>query len=63
MMAEMLQVADSVAREKNIDREEVLDAMEQALVKLVAPSMAPSLISAPASTARAAPCSCSALPR
>ena len=34
MMAEMLQVADSVAREKNIDREEVLDAMEQALVKL-----------------------------
>lgn len=34
MMAEMLQVADTVAREKNIDREEVLDAMEQALVKL-----------------------------
>jgi len=34
MMTEMLQVADVVAREKNIDREEVLDAMEQAIVKL-----------------------------
>ena len=34
MMAEMLQVADVVAREKNIDREEVLEAMEMALVKL-----------------------------
>jgi len=34
MMTEMLHVADVVAREKNIDREEVLDAMEQALVKL-----------------------------
>ncbi len=33
MMAEMLQVADVVAREKNIDREEVLEAMEMALVK------------------------------
>ena len=27
---EMLQIADAVAREKNIDREMVLDAMEQA---------------------------------
>ncbi len=34
MMTEMLQVAEVVAREKNIEREEVLDAMEQALVKL-----------------------------
>jgi transcription termination/antitermination protein NusA len=34
MMTEMLQVADTVAREKNIEREEVLDAMEQAIVKL-----------------------------
>src|ERR1700743_1217774 len=30
---ELLLVADSVAREKNIDREEVLDAMEQAIQK------------------------------
>lgn len=29
--AEMLQIADAVAREKNIDRESVLDAMEQAI--------------------------------
>ncbi len=34
MMTEMLQVAEAVAREKNIDREEVIDAMEQAIVKL-----------------------------
>src|SRR5208337_3494048 len=30
---ELLLVADSVAREKNIDREEVLEAMEQAIQK------------------------------
>jgi N utilization substance protein A len=30
---ELLQVADAVAREKNIEREEVLDAMEQAISK------------------------------
>ncbi len=30
---ELLQVADAVAREKNIDREEVLEAMEQAMGK------------------------------
>ena len=30
---EMLQVADAVAREKSIDREEVLEAMEQAIQK------------------------------
>ena len=30
---ELLQVADAVAREKSIDREEVLDAMEQAISK------------------------------
>ncbi|MDR3518667.1 MAG: transcription termination factor NusA [Azospirillaceae bacterium] len=30
---ELLQVADAVAREKNIDRDEVLDAMEQAIQK------------------------------
>ena len=30
---ELLQVADAVARDKNIDREEVLDAMEQAIQK------------------------------
>ena len=30
---ELLQVADAVAREKNIEREEVLDAMEQAIQK------------------------------
>ena len=30
---ELLQVADTVARDKNIDREEVLDAMEQAIQK------------------------------
>jgi len=30
---ELLQVADAVAREKNIDREEVLEAMEQAIQK------------------------------
>src|SRR5882724_1363481 len=30
---EMLQVADAVAREKGIDREEVLEAMEQAIQK------------------------------
>ena len=30
---ELLQVADAVAREKNIDREEVLVAMEQAIQK------------------------------
>ena len=28
---ELLQVADAVAREKSIEREEVLDAMEQAV--------------------------------
>src|SRR5215831_3319929 len=30
---EMLQVADAVAREKSIEREEVLEAMEQAIQK------------------------------
>jgi len=30
---ELLQVADVVARDKNIDRDEVLDAMEQAIQK------------------------------
>ena len=30
--AELLQVAEAAAREKGIDREEVLDAMEQAIV-------------------------------
>ena len=30
---ELLQVADNVAREKGIDREEVLEAMEQAIQK------------------------------
>jgi len=30
---ELLQVADAVAREKSIDREEVLEAMEQAISK------------------------------
>ena len=30
---ELLLVADAVAREKNIDREEVLEAMEQAIQK------------------------------
>ena len=30
---ELLQVADAVAREKNIDRDEVLEAMEQAIQK------------------------------
>ena len=30
---ELLQVADAVAREKTIDREEVLEAMEQAIQK------------------------------
>jgi N utilization substance protein A len=33
MMTEMLQVADAVAREKSIDRDEVLEAMEQAIQK------------------------------
>jgi transcription termination/antitermination protein NusA len=33
MRVEMLQVADAVAREKGIDREEVLQAMEQAIQK------------------------------
>ena len=33
MMAEMLQIADIVAREKGIERDEVLEAMELALVK------------------------------
>ncbi|CAK0770313.1 transcription termination/antitermination protein NusA [uncultured Gammaproteobacteria bacterium] len=32
-LMELLQVADAVAREKSIDREEVLDAMEQAIQK------------------------------
>jgi N utilization substance protein A len=32
-MTEMLQVADAVAREKSIDRDEVLEAMEQAIQK------------------------------
>ena len=32
-MVEMLQVADAVAREKNIERDEVLEAMEQAIQK------------------------------
>jgi N utilization substance protein A len=32
-MIELLQVADAVAREKNIDREEVVEAMEQAIQK------------------------------
>jgi len=32
-MIELLQVADQVAREKNIDREEVVEAMEQAIQK------------------------------
>ena len=30
---ELLQVADTVARDKGIDRDEVLDAMEQAIQK------------------------------
>ena len=30
---ELLQIADAVAREKNIDRDEVLEAMEQAIQK------------------------------
>ena len=30
---ELLQVADTVAREKSIDRDEVLEAMEQAIQK------------------------------
>ena len=30
---ELLQVADAVAREKSIEREEVIDAMEQAIQK------------------------------
>nr|MCU0984318.1 hypothetical protein [Acetobacteraceae bacterium] len=30
---ELLQVADAVAREKSIDRDEVLEAMEQAIQK------------------------------
>ncbi len=34
MMAEMLQAADVVAREKGIERDEVLEAMELALIKL-----------------------------
>src|ERR1043165_3439782 len=33
MMTEILQVADAVAREKSIDRDEVLSAMEQAIQK------------------------------
>src|ERR1043166_7481088 len=32
-MTEILQVADAVAREKSIDRDEVLEAMEQAIQK------------------------------
>src|ERR1700761_6358387 len=32
-MIELLQVADQVAREKNIDRDEVVEAMEQAIQK------------------------------
>ena len=31
---EMLQVADTVAREKSIDREEVLEAMELSLIHI-----------------------------
>ena len=31
-LVEMLQVADAVAQEKGIDRETVLDAMEQAIM-------------------------------
>jgi N utilization substance protein A len=34
MSSETLQIADIVARDKNIEREEVFDAMEQALVRL-----------------------------
>jgi N utilization substance protein A len=48
---EMLQVADMVAREKGIEREEVLEAMEQAIQKAGAPSTGWSTTSAPRSTA------------
>ncbi len=34
MRSEMLQVADAVAREKNIEREEVLEAMEEAIRRI-----------------------------
>ena len=41
---ELLVVADTVAREKGIDREEVLEAMEQAIQKPVDPNMAMNMI-------------------
>lgn len=47
---EMLQVADMVAREKGIEREEVLEAMEQAIQKSGRAKAAWSMTSAPRST-------------
>ena len=51
---ELLQVADAVAREKSIERDEVLEAMEQAIQKAADRNTARSTMSAPISTARAA---------
>ena len=41
---ELIQVADVVAREKGIQRDEVIEAMEQPFKKLDAPSMEMSTI-------------------
>ena len=57
---ELLLVADAVAREKNIDREEVLEAMEQAIQKAGRAKYGHARTSAPPSTARPAMCGCHA---
>ena len=51
---ELIMVAETVAREKGIEKEEVFDAMEQAIQKPVVPSTGTSMISAPRSTANRA---------
>ena len=53
---ELLQVADTVARDKGIDRDEVLGAMEQAIQKAGRSKYGRNTTSAPRSTARAARC-------
>ena len=47
---ELLQVADAVAREKGIDRDDVLVAMEQAIRRRAARNTATSTTFAPRST-------------
>jgi N utilization substance protein A len=48
---ELLQIADAVAREKNIDKEIVVEAIEEAIQKGAKSRYGPSILSAPTSTA------------